>query len=69
MNRIIVWCFTGLIGVALPLYLHTSEDKHAEHGTHESAQCEGQTEGGVNQATRHQEMVGVVVESIHYTIS
>jgi len=62
MNRIGIWFFAGLLGVALPLLLQASEDEHADHDAHESEQGETHEEGGVHLTPEQQDMAGVVVE-------
>lgn len=72
MNRIYIWLFAGLLGVALPLSLQASEDKHADHDAHEPEQGEAHEpeqgeaheEGGVQLTPEQQEMAGVVVEAL-----
>jgi cobalt-zinc-cadmium efflux system membrane fusion protein len=64
MNRMGIWFFASLLGVAVPLSLHASEDKHADHDVHESEQGEAHDEGGVHLTPEQQEMAGVVVETL-----
>ena len=66
MNRIGIWFFAGLLGVAVPvpLSLQASEDEHADHDVHASEQGEAHDEGGVHLTPEQQEMAGVVVETL-----
>ncbi|MEN8106549.1 MAG: efflux RND transporter periplasmic adaptor subunit [Pseudomonadota bacterium] len=64
MNRIGIWFFASLLGVALPLSLQASEDKYTDHDAHESEQSEAHEEGGVHLMPEQQAMAGVVVETL-----
>ena len=64
MNRIGIWFFAGLLGVAVPLLLQASEDEHADHDDHKSELGEANDDGGVHLTSEQQKMAGVVVEAL-----
>jgi cobalt-zinc-cadmium efflux system membrane fusion protein len=64
MNKMGIWLFSALLGVAIPFSLQASEDEHADHGDHESGHGELHDAGRVHLAAEQQEMAGVVVEEL-----
>jgi cobalt-zinc-cadmium efflux system membrane fusion protein len=66
MNRMGVWFFSALLGVAIPLSLQAFQDEHAGHDDHESGYGELHDAEGVHLTPLQQEMAGVVVETLQY---
>lgn len=64
MNRIGIWFFAGLLGIAVPLLLQASQDEHADHDDHESDLGEANDDGGIHLTSEQQKMAGVVVEAL-----
>jgi cobalt-zinc-cadmium efflux system membrane fusion protein len=64
MNRMGVWFFAALLGVAIPLSLQAYENEHAGHDDHNSGHAEPHDAGDVHLTPEQQEMAGVVVEAL-----